>query len=182
MYGAFFLILGVAEVCGVPVANCGCRVMVMRVPVCMCAGWIRKRMRVGEGAEMGGGKKKNKRKKGVDVGEDGGGVGAVIAKVVGGDGAGVTGDGATGGAGVNGARGVGADVAAGKGAGARTWTASWVRRKKIRSRQKNLKRDKRRQHEKPHYLTEETLRGGRLQKWQMNGKGRKGAGEGGDAV
>lgn len=52
----------------------------------------------------------------------------------------------------------------------KTWISSQVPRKKRkrRSRQKNLRRDKRPPHEKPSYLTEETLRGSRLQPQQMS--------------
>lgn len=56
------------------------------------------------------------------------------------------------------------------------------KRKKIRSRRKNLKRDKRRRHELPAHLTEETLKAGRVRKsadggWRFEastGFGRKG--------
>lgn len=51
-------------------------------------------------------------------------------------------------------------------AGGQTWTASWKPRKKrkIRSRQKNLRRDTRAKDKLPSYLTEETLRGPRVRR------------------
>lgn len=60
--------------------------------------------------------------------------------------------------------GVGHGMLEPKRAGEKTWTASWKPRKKhkIRSRQKNLRRDTRPKDKLPAHLTEETLRGPRV--------------------
>lgn len=52
------------------------------------------------------------------------------------------------------------------------------KKKKIRSRQKNLKKDNRAKDQLPAHLTEETLKGGRVYKEELQATGERPAGEG----